>query len=68
MTEPINSCEGCYTYRIRTEHKLIPECTATSNDMISKCPCIECIIKVICSNECQGFRDFRDYIRLRRRR
>lgn len=68
MTDDTNPCEGCHTYNTRIEYSLIPQCTSHSNnDTVAKCPCVKCVIKMLCINECQDFANFRNCTRFERR-
>ncbi len=56
MTE--NNCKGCYTFE---KHYCL--CTKYSE----WCPCIICIIKMICTESCGERMDFRDRVEIEKR-
>lgn len=47
-----NYCEGCYSYEeeYQDEH-----CDAIAFNTEGKCPCTECLIKVMCKMGCDAF-------------
>lgn len=53
-------CRGCYTYMTRMEHSglsRIPQYQCSGE--ISECPCLICIVKSMCSIECEDFVKFK---------
>jgi hypothetical protein len=45
----MNICEGCYTY-----DELDPDsCIVLGDKKEDKCPCLSCLIKVICERSCE---------------
>jgi hypothetical protein len=59
MPDTVNdNCYGCITF-IRES-----ECSYSYiNNENSKCPCSQCIVKVMCENMCTDFMSYRNYIR-----
>jgi len=52
-------CRGCI---------MISNCSV-STLMSNKCPCVNCLIKVVCGSDCDDYKNFREYIhQLRRNR
>lgn len=53
-------CKGCRTYIVRI--KLFPhgthECCGLDN--IHKCPCLQCIVKSMCNQECELYEYFKN--------
>lgn len=43
----LKTCEGCFTERCIISHNSITKAR--------RCPCIECLVKVTCSNNCSSF-------------
>ena len=50
-------CKGCFT-RIVTIGYATVDCNHTPYNDDGKCPCTECIVKVICKYQCSTFIDF----------
>ena len=53
------NCVGCYT---NTEHKtsigLVAICSVKSFNLKGECPCVRCIIKMVCHDSCDDFFNF----------
>jgi hypothetical protein len=45
-------CDGCYVKNT---------CVTEGRD-ISGCPCLICLIKMVCDNPCEEFETFHDYM------
>jgi len=45
-------CDGCLDYQ--------NNCPVKRNNRIGNCPCTECIVKMICDNPCDLFKDYHD--------
>lgn len=53
-----NYCDGCRSY-IPELTDQISCCSHIEFNQNSKCPCTECIVKVMCLDACQLFADFK---------
>jgi len=51
----INDCKGCYT---KNMCKIIAYVDCTENNNIGECPCGICLIKSICINMCNDYKQF----------
>jgi hypothetical protein len=55
-----NACKGCLTYMMRRNYfksETVAQCSFTHN--INDCPCIKCIIKIMCTDECEAFIEYK---------
>lgn len=50
----MSECSGCISYGT--------VCAGEQSSKNIKCPCMVCIIKVICKNACEEYEAFREYI------
>jgi len=52
-------CEGCWGFNMKS---LIPRCNVAYNKRTSPCPCSKCIVKGMCSESCDDYLKFDDYV------
>lgn len=53
----MTSCHGCYSYgRL---------CAGNKSSYNIQCPCIACLVKVVCGESCEEYRAFSNYINKR---
>ena len=52
------SCEGCRTYIASIENHGI-QCASIKYNTNGRCPCMRCIIKMVCYTTCDDFFHFR---------
>ena len=74
MEETPNICEGCKSY-FTAEYNKDETCSqikirgcAIEKVFVSntvKCPCIDCIVKMICDDMCQTFHRYANFSRVR---
>ena len=55
MKLKINHCLGCCTYEGPGEHF---DCTYIKYNTNGSCPCCRCIVKMLCLDDCQEYRDW----------
>ena len=54
-----SKCKGCRTYIIRKKGS--PDSSGECRpDMIDTCPCTNCIVKPMCTKECEKYADIRE--------
>ena len=60
-----DTCKGCYTY-IEIENAITRGKVCRPNKGDIDCPCLKCIIKMMCRNPCLQFDSYRtiDYVRI----
>ncbi len=46
-------CEGCLTYDMAAPDN----CIILANNDQRKCPCIKCLVKMVCENPCKEVRN-----------
>ena len=58
----IKDCKGCYSERfMNTAHKNYTVCEILYEGeikVIFMCPCVECLIKMMCTEICQSYKDY----------
>ena len=60
MTET-NYCEGCISYSFIGNDRIHPQlCNYSYFNQDGKCPCTSCIVKVMCTDVCDKYKDFTD--------
>lgn len=52
-------CKGCLTNNAKDKHGF-SLCPAGRFNYKGKCPCTECVVKVMCGHPCEDFHKFRD--------
>lgn len=50
-------CRGCYTYMLRENFPYDTSLCSLISDL-SECPCLQCIVKSMCSEACENFKEF----------
>ncbi len=54
----INYCEGCDTYIYTTRSSAVVTCTAAKYNDKGQCPCVKCVIKMMCTQMCPAYMSF----------
>lgn len=47
-----NRCKGCYFTAKRRSVGFRKGCIFLNQEIIEKCPCVECLVKVMCNEQC----------------
>jgi len=60
MTDIIDNCKGCRSnnYVLDDITFISDRCRYNRSNDEGKCPCTECIVKVMCNDPCREFEDF----------
>jgi len=53
-------CKGCLTYELSI--CFLNFSTVRRRSIKRICPCVNCLIKVMCSSECEQYIDYREFI------
>ena len=58
MTMLVEYCIGCHTY-LNEKYGHI-DCPYSNDNLDGRCPCTECIVKVMCGNPCEVYDKYVD--------
>lgn len=58
---PVNKslCIGCYTYE---NNMCMVKVSCTKKGIKKICPCINCLIKMLCDSPCQEYREYEKFL------
>ena len=67
MTDDMEKpCKGCFMYeRYKKNPESFVKCAVYNKDLV--CPCMDCLIKVMCIKACDDYFNYCETINLRRR-
>jgi len=51
-------CKGCLVYEASRRGKFI-SCDALDRGIQQYCPCVNCVVKVMCHEGCEDYRNFK---------
>ena len=55
-------CMGCKTLHYINKFNEVTHCRFQTSNVEGKCPCSECIVKMMCDTDCPTFREYTDVI------